>query len=153
MKIEDAIQSKFPSSQVKAIVNLRYTANYVGAIQNSFMTGFGLTMPQFNILRILRGAGTEITVNTVKDRMIEKSPNTTRLMDKLIDKGFISRTRCGDDRRVVYVQISKLGLDLLAEIDVKFEDEEEKFIPSQLSKSDAEKLSELLDKLRDCVKP
>lgn len=152
MKIEDAIQSKFPSSQVKAIVNLRYTANYVGAIQNSFMSSFGLTMPQFNILRILRGAGTEITVNTVKDRMIEKSPNTTRLMDKLIDKGYISRTRCGDDRRVVYVEISKLGLELLAEIDVKFEDEEEKFVPNQLSKSDAEKLSELLDKLRDCVK-
>ncbi|GAB5418567.1 MAG: MarR family transcriptional regulator [Crocinitomicaceae bacterium] len=151
MKIEDAIQSKFPSPQVKAIVNLRYTANFVGAIQNSFMSGFGLTMPQFNILRILRGAGGDITVNTVKDRMIEKSPNTTRLMDKLIDKGLISRTRCGEDRRVVYVKISKAGLDLLTEIDVKFEDEEEKFVPYQLSDADAEKLSELLDKLRDCV--
>ena len=153
MKIEDAIQSKFPSPQVKVIVNLRYTANFVGAIQNTFMSGFGLTMPQFNILRILRGAGTEITVNTVKDRMIEKSPNTTRLMDKLIDKGLISRTRCSDDRRVVFVQITKAGLDLLAQIDVKFEDEEEKFVPQQLSDKDAEKLSELLDKLRNCVIP
>lgn len=151
MKIEDAIQSKFPSSQVKAIVNLRYTANYVGAIQNSFMSSFDLTMPQFNILRILRGAGTEITVNTVKDRMIEKSPNTTRLMDKLIDKGLISRTRCSDDRRVVYVKITQAGLDLLAQIDVKFKEDEEKFIPNQLSDEDAEKLSELLDKLRECV--
>ncbi|MDB3907247.1 MarR family transcriptional regulator [Crocinitomicaceae bacterium] len=151
MKIEDAIQSKFPSPQVKAIVNLRYTANYVGTIQNSFMSSFGLTMPQFNILRILRGAGTEITVNTVKDRMIEKSPNTTRLMDKLIDKGMISRTRCSDDRRVVFVQITKDGLDLLSQIDVKFEDEGEKFVPRQLSDEDANKLSELLDKLRDCV--
>lgn len=151
MKIEDAIQSKFPSSQVKAIVNLRYTANYVGAIQNSFMTGFGLTMPQFNILRILRGAGTEITVNTVKDRMIEKSPNTTRLMDKLIDKGLISRTRCSDDRRVVFVKITKQGLGLLAEIDVKFEEQGQKFVPNNLSDEDAEKLSELLDKLRACV--
>lgn len=151
MKIEDAIQSKFPSSQVKAIVNLRYTANYVGAIQNTFMSSFGLTMPQFNILRILRGAGTKITVNTVKDRMIEKSPNTTRLMDKLIDKGLISRMRCSDDRRVVFVQITKEGLDLLSQIDVKFEDEGEKFVPNQLSDEDAEKLSELLDKLRECV--
>jgi len=151
MKIEDAIQSKFPSSQVKAIVNLRYTANYVGAIQNTFMSSFGLTMPQFNILRILRGAGTKITVNTVKDRMIEKSPNTTRLMDKLIDKGLISRMRCSDDRRVVFVQITKEGLDLLSQIDVKFEDEGEKFVPNQLSDEEAEKLSELLDKLRECV--
>ncbi|MCR9173249.1 MAG: MarR family transcriptional regulator [bacterium] len=151
MKIEDAIQSKFPSSQVKAIVNLRYTANYVGAIQNSFMSNFGLTLPQFNILRILRGAGTEITVNTVKDRMIEKSPNTTRLMDKLIDKGLISRTRCSDDRRVVFVKITQEGLDLLSKIDVKFEDEGGKFVPKQLSDEDAEKLSDLLDILRDCV--
>ncbi len=151
MKIEEAIQSKFPSSQVKAIVNLRYTANFVGTIQNSFMSSFGLTMPQFNILRILRGAVGDITVNTVKDRMIEKSPNTTRLMDKLIDKGLITRTRCSNDRRVVFVKISKSGLDLLSEIDVKFDDEEEKFVPYQLSDTDAEKLSELLDKLRDCV--
>jgi DNA-binding MarR family transcriptional regulator len=115
------------------------------------MSSFGLTMPQFNILRILRGAGTEITVNTVKDRMIEKSPNTTRLMDKLIDKGLISRVRCGDDRRVVFVEITKDGLELLKQIDVKFEDEGEKFVPRQLTDEEAEKLSELLDKLRDCV--
>lgn len=151
MKIEDAIQSRFPSPQVKAIVNLRYTANYVGTIQNSFMTRFGLTMPQFNILRILRGAGTEITVNTVKDRMIEKSPNTTRLMDKLIDKELISRTRCSDDRRVVFVRITEKGLELLTEIDLAFDEEGQKFVPNKLSAEDAEKLSDLLDKLRVCV--
>jgi len=151
MKIEEAIKSRFPSSQVKAIVNLRYTANYVGTIQNTFMSRYGLTMPQFNILRILRGAGKEITVNTVKDRMIEKSPNTTRLMDKLIDKELISRTRCSDDRRVVFVKITQKGLGLLAEIDAAFDDEGQKFVPNKLSEEDAEKLSDLLDKLRSCV--
>jgi DNA-binding MarR family transcriptional regulator len=151
MKIEDAIKSSFPSSQVKAIVNLRYTANYVGAIQNSFMARYDLTMPQYNILRILRGAGKEITVNSVKDRMIEKSPNTTRLMDKLIDKGLITRSRCKDDRRVVFVEITPTGLELLSKIDLAFDEEGSKFVPKQLTDEDAEALSHLLDKLRDCV--
>lgn len=152
MKIEDAIKSRFTSPQVKAVVNLRYTANYIGALQNSFMSEYSLTMPQFNILRILRGAGEEITVNSVKERMVEKSPNTTRLMDKLIDKGLISRTRCSDDRRVVFVHITQAGLDLLSAIDVKF-NEGQKFVPSELLDEEAETLSELLDKLRNCVKP
>lgn len=149
MKIEEAINSKLPDPRVKAIVNLKYTANAVGAAQNAFMSQYGLTMPQFNILRILRGAGTEITVNTVKDRMIEKSPNTTRLMDKLIDKKLISRTRCNEDRRVVYVEISKDGLELLAEIDKGLSKEGSRFIPKGLTDEEAILLSELLDKLRN----
>ena len=151
MKIEEAIKSRFPSPQVKAIVNLRYTANYVGGIQNTFMSQYGLTMPQFNILRILRGAGEEITVNTIKDRMIEKSPNTTRLMDKLIDKGLISRTRCTEDRRVVYIKITDEGLELLAEIDVNFNDKRGMFVPHNFTDEEANQLSDLLDKLRDHV--
>lgn len=151
MKIEEAIKSKFLSPQVKAIVNLRYTANYVGAIQNTFMSQYGLTMPQFNILRILRGAGEEITVNTIKDRMVEKSPNTTRLMDKLIDKGLISRTRCTEDRRVVYIKITDQGLELLAEIDKNFDDKRGMFVPHNFSDEEANMLSDLLDKLREHV--
>jgi len=152
MKIEDAIQSKFTTPQVKVIANLKYTANVVGAMQNSFMGQFGLTMPQFNILRILRGAKCEITVNTIKERMIEKSPNTTRLMDKLIDKELIERTRCNEDRRVVYIKITDAGLELLAEIDVKIKDEWDTFSPVNISDEDANLLSDLLDKLRVNVK-
>lgn len=152
MKIEDAIQSKFVTPQVKVIANLKYTANVVGGMQNNFMGQFGLTMPQFNILRILRGAKCEITVNTIKERMIEKSPNTTRLMDKLIDKEFIERTRCNEDRRVVYIKITETGLKLLAEIDVKIKDEWDTFSPIAISDEDANLLSDLLDKLRANVK-
>lgn len=151
MNIEEAIDSKLPNPQVKAIVNLRYTANAVGAAQNTFMSEFGITMPQFNILRILRGAGTEITVNTVKERMIEKSPNATRLMDKLIDKKLICRTRCNEDRRVVYVKISDEGLALLAKIDDKFEKDGFRFIDNGLTDEEANTLSDLLDKLRNDV--
>lgn len=147
MKIDDIIQTNFKSAQQKAVVNVRYTSNFLSNSQNIFMAKFGITMAQFNILRILRGANKAINVNTVKDRMVEKSPNTTRLMDKLIDKKLINRTHSKKDRRVVFVGINKNGLDLLSEIDTQMEDT--KLIPDNLSDTEAETLSNLLDKLRE----
>lgn len=146
MKIDDAIQSKFKSPIMKAAVNIRYTSNFMAGKQNAIMSKYDLTMPQFNILRILRGAGEMVSVNTVKDRMVEKSPNTTRLMDKLIDKKLIDRERCESDRRVVYVGISKKGLDLLSEIDES--NEFDVLMPKNISDEEANLLSDLLDKFR-----
>ncbi len=148
MKIDDAIQSKFQSSGQRAMLNVRYTSNFFAAKQNQFMAGYGLSLPQYNILRILRGAKTSISVNTVKDRMIEKSPNTTRLMDKLFEKGLIDRERCNDDRRIVFVQISEQGLELLAQIDLEFSSEKANLVPKTLTDEEADTLSDLLDKLR-----
>lgn len=146
MEIGEVIKSKFQSSQQKAIINIRYTSNWMANIQNSYMSQFDISMAQFNILRILRGAKEALNVNTVKERMIEKSPNTTRLMDKLIEKGLIDRIRCEQDRRVVYVSISKTGLELLAKIDIDFN---QVFLFSEnLTVDEAETLSKLLDKLR-----
>jgi MarR family 2-MHQ and catechol resistance regulon transcriptional repressor len=146
MEISKAIKSTFKSNQQKAIVNIRYTSNWISNQQYAYMSKFDLTMAQFNILRILRGANERLMVNTVKDRMIEKSPNTTRLMDKLIDKGYMDRERCEIDRRVVYVKITKVGMDLLAQIDKDFE--AALLYTSKLSNDEAETLSNLLDKIR-----
>jgi len=147
MKIEEAVQTTFSSPQQKATLNIRYTSNYLNNFQNNFMADFDLSMAQFNILRILRGAKDEITVNTIKDRMIERSPNTTRLMDKLVDKVLIHRTRSEDDRRVVYVRITNQGLDLLKQIDKKFKGSS--FMPKGLTDKEANQLSDLLDKIRE----
>lgn len=149
MKIDDIIQTNFKSAQQKAVVNVRYTSNFLSNSQNIFMAKFGITMAQFNILRILRGANKAINVNTVKERMIEKSPNTTRLMDKLVDKKLINRTHSKKDRRVVYVEININGLDLLSEIDLQMKDT--KLMPDNLTDSEAEMLSNLLDKLREGI--
>lgn len=149
MKIDEVIQSSFLSPYHRAIVNVRYTSNYFAAKQNKFMMGYDLTMPQFNILRILRGAKGKITVNSVKDRMVEKSPNTTRLMDKLIEKKLIERERCAEDRRVVYVRISEEGLKILSQIDEEWGKGGEEFLSTSLTEQEAELLSDLLDKLRD----
>ncbi|MBC9813827.1 MarR family transcriptional regulator [Crocinitomicaceae bacterium CZZ-1] len=146
MKIDDEIKAVFKSPQQKAVVNVRFTSNFLSNYQNSFMARFDISMPQFNILRILRGAKEALSVHTVKDRMIEKSPNTTRLMDKLIDKGLIDRIRCEEDRRVVYVSITEKGLELLAQIDVDFE--KTSLFPQSLTDEEANTLSDLLDKIR-----
>ncbi len=140
----EEINSTFPNEQIKALLNIKYTANFLENIENSILKPFNISSQQYNILRILRGSKEAITVNTVKERMIQKSPNSTRLMDKLCDKGFIERVRCENDRRVVYVRINKKGLDLLNKINM---DDFNKLIDS-ISDKDAKLINDLLDKLR-----
>ena len=146
MEIGKIIQTTFKSSQQKAIVNVRYTSNFIGNYHNNYMAQFDLSMAQFNILRILRGAKGALNVNSVKDRMVERSPNTTRLMDKLIEKGFMERIRCDSDRRVVYVSITECGLKLLEKID--FDMDDATIFAQNLNDEESEELSRLLDKLR-----
>jgi len=111
------IQSEFESEKIKALINIKYTANWLNSKENNFFKPYGISPQQYNILRILRGAKKEIKVQLIKNRMIERAPNATRLMDKLCEKGLIERTRCKEDRRVVYVVITKNGLSLLTKID------------------------------------
>lgn len=145
--IEEELKSKFKSEQQKAIINLTFTGNWVDNQHNNYMSKFDLSMAQFNILRILRGAKDYLNVRTVKERMIEKSPNTTRLMDKLLDKNFIERKRCEEDRRVVFIRISEKGLNLLSEIDKTFDVD---FLNgNNLTEEEARQLNYLLDKIRD----
>jgi DNA-binding MarR family transcriptional regulator len=138
------INSTFPNENVKALLNIKYTANFLDTLGNTFLKPYNISEQQYNILRILRGAKEAITMNTVKKRMVQKSPNSTRLMDKLCDKGFIERVRCENDRRVVYVQINEKGLALLNEINM---DEFNKYI-NKISEKEAKQLNELLDKIR-----
>ena len=138
------INSNFPNEHVKALINIRYTANWLENIGNEFMKPHKISIQQYNILRILRGAGKAVTVKTVKERMIQKSPNSTRLMDKLCDKGLIERTRCDSDRRVVYVQISNKGLGILDEIDI----EKMESHMNSITEEEAKILNTILDKMR-----
>lgn len=138
------INSTFPNEQVKALLNIKFTANYLDNIGNSILKPFNISEQQYNILRILRGAKESITINTVKDRMVQKSPNSTRLMDKLCDKGLIDRVRCENDRRVVYVKINDGGLALLNKINMNEFDS----CSNKISEREAKQLNDLLDKLR-----
>ena len=142
--ISKDINSKFPNNRVKAFLNIIYTANWISSQQNAFFKPYGISPQQFNILRILRGAKEPLKVQTIKERMLERAPNATRLMDKLCDKDYIERISCPGDRRVVHINITNRGLELLDEIDknlhVDFTD--------NLTEEEAGILSDLLDKIR-----
>ncbi|MCB0471697.1 MAG: MarR family transcriptional regulator [Flavobacteriaceae bacterium] len=142
--ISKDIQSTFPNNKVKAFINIRYTANWLASKEIEFLKAYGISPQQYNILRILRGAGQKVKVQTVKDKMIERSPNATRLMDKLCEKDLILRVRCEEDRRVVFVAISEAGLKLLHRIDQASKPE----YLRNLNEEEAQILSELLDKIR-----
>ena len=138
------INSTFPNKKVKALLNIVYTANWLTSHQNEFFKPFGLSPQQYNILRILKGAGESIKVQTIKERMVERSPNATRLMDKLFAKKLINRMNCENDRRVVYVEITKNGQELLEQIASKNKEN----LLGNLSEKEAKQLSDLLDKIR-----
>ena len=142
--ISKDIKSKFVNNKVKALINIKYTSNWLNSKEVEFFKPYGISPQQFNILRILRGAKDRIKVQVVKDRMIERAPNATRLMDKLCDKSLIERERCEHDRRVVYVKISNPGLELLTTID---SNKNLAFLDN-ITDKEAIVLSNLLDKIR-----
>ncbi len=142
--ISKDINSKFPSNKVKALINIKYTANWLNSHQNTFFKPFGISPQQFNILRILKGAKEPLKVQTIKDRMIERAPNATRLMDKLCSKKLIERIPCSDDRRVVHIEITKKGLQLLHTITINLKED----LLESLTEKEAIQLSDLLDKIR-----
>lgn len=138
------INSKFKNNRVKALLNIIYTANWISSCQNEFFKSYGISPQQYNILRILRGAGEPLKVQTIKDRMLERSPNATRLMDKLCAKNYIERFPSEHDRRVVKIVITNEGKALLESIPNTLNNE----LLKNLSEEEAEKLSNLLDKMR-----
>jgi len=142
--ISKDIKSKFANDKVKALINIMYTASWINSKQNDFFKPYGISPQQFNILRILKGAGAPLKVQVIKERMIERSPNATRLMDKLSSKNFIERIPCPSDRRVVHISITKIGLKLLERISKNFKDD----ILENLTVKEAKQLSDLLDKIR-----
>ena len=138
------INSKFTNNRVKALLNIMYTASWITSHQNDFFKGYGISPQQYNILRILNGAKEPLKVQVIKDRMIERSPNATRLMDKLCAKDYIKRLPSEHDRRVVEIVITNEGKKLLESIPDNFN----KSLLKNLNEDEAEQLSNLLDKMR-----
>lgn len=138
------IKSKFANNKIKALLNIIYTANWITSYQNEFFKPYGISPQQYNILRILNGAEAPLKVQTIKDRMLERSPNATRLMDKLCAKNYIERLPSEDDRRVVKIVITKKGISLLKSIPNTINKE----LLKNLNEAEAEQLSNLLDKMR-----
>ena len=137
------INSTFPNYKVKAMLNVIYTSNWLTSHQNKYFKPYGISPQQYNILRILKGAGEALKVQTIKERMIERSPNATRLMDKLCVKNLIFRFNCENDRRVVYVEITEVGMNLIKIIGSNINND----LLEKLTETEANQLSDLLDKI------
>ena len=142
--IDQELQSRFESEQQKAMLNVLFTANWFKSRQVQLFKPFGISPQQYNILRILRGAQDRVNMHCVKERMIDRAPNATRLTDKLIAKGLVVRERCAEDRRVVYVRISPKGLDMLRAIDEASKRNADDGL-DRISENDAALLNRLLD--------
>ncbi|GAB3298370.1 MarR family transcriptional regulator [Hymenobacter humi] len=148
MRIEDEIkQPIFRDEHQKAHINLVYTAGWLQLRQAAAFKPYGLTLPQFNILRILRGQHPlPATVALLIDRMLDKTSNASRIVDRLEEKQLVTRTVCPANRRAVDIRITKAGLDLLATIEAAGVIDVNGL--SQLSEAEVQQLNLLLDKIR-----
>ncbi|MTB51459.1 MarR family winged helix-turn-helix transcriptional regulator [Lewinella sp. W8] len=147
--IEEAIQQRnFKTPDHRAQVNIIYTAAWLNQETASALKPYGLSLQQFNVLRILRGRGEEpSTVKLLTERMIDKMSNASRLVDKLKQKGLVERRECSTDRRRVDILITPKGLDLIQEASDAVERLRRNSF-SRLTDAENEELSRLLDKLR-----
>jgi DNA-binding MarR family transcriptional regulator len=147
MKIEDEIQSTFRNEYQKLLVNLYVTSNRLNEPFSSMIKAFGITSTQYNVLRILRGQKQKpASIGLIKDRMIEKNSDVSRVIDRLLKKKLIIRKENKEDRRQKDIIISQLGLDLISQIDPL----EQKIDDSlkHLSIEEVVLMNNLLDKLR-----
>ncbi len=139
----------FNSPQHMAIVNLMFTYGWVTECIRDLLQPFGLTLQQYNVLRILRGAGGPISTSDIRDRMLDRMSDTSRLVDRLESKRWVSRRVCPEDKRLVDVSLTAIGKRKLKQVDLVEADMQR--IAEGLSAKEAEKLSQLLDIMRSSV--
>lgn len=149
MKLEDEIkQEKFKSEIHKLAVNIIYTHSWLNAHQASVFGKYNITTQQYNILRILRGQYPDpATINLLKERMLDKMSDASRLVERLRVKKLVERKSCEQDRRMAEVIISPKGLEVLEELDVVEEKLNEIF--ANINEDEAKTANDILDKLRD----
>lgn len=153
VKIEEAlkIRSEIPLSK-SVIINLIYTSEITSSILSKVLKPYNISTQQYNVLRILRGQKNQpVNLNTVQERMISKMSNTTRLVDKLIDKKLVTKSINSKNRRKIDISITTEGLNFLSSVD-HIIDAKEVEIASQITKDEALELIRLLGKLRIIAK-
>ncbi len=133
-----------------AYFNFLHTANWIELQVKGVLRPHDLTHAQFNILKILNGSHpVPLSANDIKERMIFKNPDVTRLIDRLVKKGFVVRAICADNRRKVDISISQLGMELLDDLFPKVRDAVKNFFEQQITVEEASELNRILDKMKD----
>lgn len=150
MKIEDVLKSTVPMDNSKKIIlNILYTQNVITENFNEILKPYDISGEQYNVLRILRGQkGNPANMCMIQERMLAKTSNTTRLVDKLLLKELVTREVCPENRRKIEVLITQKGLDILKELDPKVTQHEASF-SKNLNADEIKLLSQLLEKYRN----
>ena len=147
MSIEQDInQSRFRNEYQKGTVNFIYTFNWMNERMKAIFDREEITSQQFNILRILRGAGKPLSTLQIRQRMLDRMSDTSRIVDRLVIKGLVKKTVCPTDKRLVDVFITEKGRKLLEKMEQY--DAEMDAIFSGLTETEVRTLNELLDKIR-----
>lgn len=149
MTLSDLIrQDRFASPAQEALLNVLATASWVSSEMTAAMAPFGVTQAQYNVLRILRGRHpNHYACSEIGERLLDRTPDVTRLLVRLEARGLVKRERAEHDRRVVEVEITDKGLDVLSELDGPVRDTIDR-IGSHLTDGDLSQLSALLEALR-----
>ncbi len=149
MKIEDAIkQSNFKNKLQKATVNIIYTGNWLRDLHLNTFKSFDLLPQHYNILRIIKGRHPEaVSPGQIKEVMLDKGNDVTRLIDKLVKKHLVKRKTCPENRRKIDITLTEKGMEVLEEMTREMDKINRRFF-RQISEEEAALLSDLLDKFR-----
>ena len=149
MKIEDVIKSTVAlDNATRTLLNIMFAQNVISDKFNEILKPFDLSPEQYNVLRILRGQkGKPANMCVIQERMIAKTSNTTRLVDKLLLKELVTREVCPENRRKMEIQITSKGLEVLSDLDSKVV-AHENYFAKKLTSEELELLNDLLEKYR-----
>ncbi len=148
MSIEkDINQRKFINEQQKGIVNIIFTCNWMTEKLKTIFERGDLTMQQFNILRILRGSDKPLSTLEIRERMLDKMSDTSRIVDRMIIKGLVKKVICKADKRMVDVTITEKGKKVLEKLDT-YQAELDALLGG-ITTAEAKTLNKLLDKIRN----
>ena len=144
---KDIQQTNFRNEFQKMSINIIYTANWLNEKMGQILATEDITQQQYNILRILRGSECPLSTLKIRERMLDKMSDTSRIVDRLIVKGLVEKTACIKDKRLVDITISKKGLQLLEKLDSLNEHIDS--ILKGVTEKEAQAINQILDKLRE----
>ena len=144
---KDIQQTNFRNEFQKMGINIIYTANWLNEKMGQILATEDITQQQYNILRILRGSDAPLSTLKIRERMLDKMSDTSRIVDRLIVKGLVEKTACIKDKRLVDITVSKKGLQLLEKLDSLNEHIDS--ILKGVNEKEAQAMNQILDKLRE----
>ncbi|MFM6993844.1 MAG: MarR family winged helix-turn-helix transcriptional regulator [Sediminibacterium sp.] len=143
---QDIQQSNFRNEFQKMGINLLFTANWLNEQIGKMLSEEGVTQQQYNILRILRGSATPLSTLKIRERMLDKMSDTSRIVDRLIAKELVIKNTCEKDKRLVDITLSPKGLNLVDQLD-QYNDRIDALLKG-INESEAQMMNQILDKIR-----